>query len=371
MPRQEVRDAVLKPAIDENLPPIVDVTLAQWIGIYDTLSRKPYLNERDVFALTGHYKDYEEEGEPTYRARLDDDSCRVTREVALTEICDIDSVLGIVRGHFPIQDDATMKYYMLHDSRYTFTSNVHLPPVLLRDGDMEEVSSLCMASIPFTHKFTQQIHLHKLPNTRFASIGEFKVFIFLPELRHEHHRKEHNAAANYIGEHHLKCLYNKAVLPAAIEVVAIDVRRQWPAEYGNEMFRAAPDVGAAGGNLQESGREVHGVDVNNWIDAIRRNVDGNNELAFARGFFFLVEGKGFKYRAGIQHAPPEGPLANEGMFEMPLPYHSKLIIQIVTLVYATDARWSSLRRWGCSHDSNTDVTCRLHAAPVPPQHMVS
>ncbi|KAG9085041.1 hypothetical protein FRC06_003758 [Ceratobasidium sp. 370] len=298
MPNSTARHngARLKPHIDSNLAPVEPLSIAAWNELFDDLSLKVDLVERDLFALTGRY--FDEEEELYRRAALDTDSCKLYRGISVQAECDIDSIIGVITGDFPIANEATFNYFMLPDVRYTLKSNLHVPGVRVHNGDDEEVL------------------IHRTPNARFGEIGDrFLVRIFFPGLRDE---TKEQTEPNYVGEGPLQLFYDSAVQPATVEVIPEGLRRQWPSRYTDEKFRASSHlrqtVGAqvsGGARYQHSGREVHGEYLNNWVAAIRDRVAGDHEVAFAAGFFFVVEGRGLKHKYASNHEPPLGPLADE------------------------------------------------------------
>lgn len=127
--------AVIKPALDENLPPIKDFNLRQWNLKFQELTAEPDLIRRDIFALTGHYTS--DNDHQVYRARLDDDTCKLVGG-AISQSCDIDSVIGVVQGHFPIANQATFKYYMLPSFTHTLEANLHIPGVRVYGQDEDD-----------------------------------------------------------------------------------------------------------------------------------------------------------------------------------------------------------------------------------------
>lgn len=145
----------------------------------------------------------------------------------------------------------------------------------------------------------------------------FIVRIALPELRHE--AKEYNSP-NYIGEGRLRLFYDRAIQPAAVEILPDNLVRLWPPNFDNEMFRAgnfARDVVDPADRRrlpQHTSRDVHAQYLNPWLDAIRRRVAEDPLLDFARGFLLLVEGKGTKNRDGVSHRPPAEDLIDDGMW---------------------------------------------------------
>lgn len=149
----------------------------------------------------------------------------------------------------------------------------------------------------------------------------FLIRIFFPELRHE---LQETLAPNFVNEGRLKAFYDRAVHPAAIEIMPDDLVRAWPPTFEDEMFRATNAPRGREGVRpedrrklpQHTSRDVHAQYLNAWIDAIRRRVTEEHSLEFARGFFFLVEGKGTKNRDGIRHAPPTEDLVDEGMYSL-------------------------------------------------------
>ncbi|KAG8717072.1 hypothetical protein FRC08_008236 [Ceratobasidium sp. 394] len=290
-----------KPLLDDNLGRIVPHSFPDWNGRFDrTAQRGDGLRARDQFALTGQYK--LENAAPNHRglrAGLDMESCRIPRDMYLTTVCDIDSVIGIVAGDFPIDLAATFTYYMLPDVKHTLSADLHISPVRVRDE----------------HQNEDLILPHKIPNARFGTLGRLVVRLALPALVGEDGRARMKQP-NYVGERYLRLLYDRAIQPATMTTLPEDVRRQWPQRYSNEMFRAAPHRGpaaeAGGRQPQQTGREVHGHDFNAWITEIRRRIAGDAQLAFAVGFLLMVEGKGLKNVNGSAHPTPENPLADAG-----------------------------------------------------------
>ncbi|EUC59165.1 hypothetical protein RSOL_299270, partial [Rhizoctonia solani AG-3 Rhs1AP] len=291
--------------VDRRLPTIKAMTLRQWNDIYRDLSGDALA--RNTFALTGHYT-CPEDGQ-RYRAKIDTSSCSITRHQELSQICDIDSVIGIIRGEFPLKPRRTLRYYMLASPTHTLTSNLHIPELTIHDenGDEEEVA------------------LHRLPNARFAEMGEKELIrIVFPNARKEF---KHQSEPNCVPDRHMGLFYDKAVLPAAILTLPMEIRRTWPASYQDEKWRAGRGcLGNNNGNqaaparnhVQHSGREVHSEYLSDWLAAIRAKVDAEEDLAWARGFFFVMELRGVKNHNVSIHPPPEGPLLDEGKSHHPL-----------------------------------------------------
>lgn len=140
-PSMPVHQAIIKPRLDLDLPPIKDFSFRQWNGKFQELTTAEDRTARDVFALTGHYTSALD-GE-IYRARLDDDTCKL-REGRINQICDIDSVLGLVHDRFPVADHITFKYFMLPSLTHTLTTDLHLPGIHVFGQEPEDEVSLCM-----------------------------------------------------------------------------------------------------------------------------------------------------------------------------------------------------------------------------------
>jgi hypothetical protein len=135
-------DAVLKPLIDSNLPRIKYFSLRQWNARYQRLAAKDdNMAARDRFALTGHYTS-ETTGNEN-RAALDPNSCRLDflDSPLIQATCDVDSVIGIIKGDFPVRDEITFKYFMLASPTHTLNSDLHIPPVMLDHYGDREVGS--------------------------------------------------------------------------------------------------------------------------------------------------------------------------------------------------------------------------------------
>ncbi|KAG8735480.1 hypothetical protein FRC10_010467 [Ceratobasidium sp. 414] len=333
----------LKPGLDDNLGPIELHTLQDWNARFDEAERRDdeYLR-RDIFALTGQYNlDGTSSRNRKRRAGLDIQSCRIPADMYITTVCDIDSVIGIVAGSFPINDAATFMYYMLPDVKHTLSANLHVEPIKVRDENGDEIL----------------VPPHKLPNARLGTMNRLVVRIALPNLLNEPNRAA-KGQPNYIDESYLRLLYDHAIQPATMQTLSEDVRRQWPQRYSNEMFRAAPHLGqqgeahALGGRQpQQTGREVHGQDFNAWLADIRRRVDNDPKLVFAQGFLLMVEGKGLKNINLSAHAPPEAPLADGGV--------SPVILHAVLFSHHSRAS-SFLNQDGNLFDANNPRTTAIN-----------
>ncbi|KAG8728802.1 hypothetical protein FRC10_004563, partial [Ceratobasidium sp. 414] len=281
-------------AIDRRLPDIEDVSLGQWYDIWHRLHSQGRLVDRNVFALTGHYTDPATGAKRG--ARLEPGLHALRDSHVVSQFCDIDSIIGLVRERFPIKDDATFKYFMLLSPTHSLTENLHIPPVTYRDADGNV-------------KLPQSINLHAIPNTQFAEVdAQTLIRIFFPRL---------DKTESALKDSLMASLYDEAVQPAAMQRIPEELRGNWPANYPNETWRAqnvraTTDEGqVATGARQRTGREVHGAYVNPWIECIRELVDTKAALAWARGFFFGVELRGIKKREESMHQAPEDPLEDD------------------------------------------------------------
>ncbi|KAG8704322.1 hypothetical protein FRC08_002293 [Ceratobasidium sp. 394] len=296
--RAEQVAAVRPKTIDTDLPNMIPHSFDDWNNRFDHLEGHGDDNRnRDIFALTGNYT----RGGQRYRAALDIDRYELGYDIDISALCDIDSVLGIVTGQFPISPRATFMYYMLADIKFTLSTNLHLPTIEVLDGAEKK-----------------ETEIHHIPNARFGEIGRLLVRIFFP-ARYDPEQRKTKASPNYVGNGLLQTFYDRAVRPATTAVLPEELRRQWPARFNDELFRAGPHRREAGearvrGRVmhQQTGREVHGQYFNEWLTDIRQRIDEDHELAFARGFFLLVEGKGLKNTNLSSHDPPEAKLADEG-----------------------------------------------------------
>jgi hypothetical protein len=133
----------IKPQLDHNLPPVVPHSLKDWNARFLSMVNARDMYERDAFALTGRYRD-PTEPDAVYRAKIDLDTCKLRSGMRISQVCDIDSVLGLVMGRFPIAQMATFKYYMLPSVIHTLTSNLHLPLEQLPDQYERETVSPAM-----------------------------------------------------------------------------------------------------------------------------------------------------------------------------------------------------------------------------------
>jgi hypothetical protein len=133
--------------IDKNLPPLHRLSLGDWIAIWRSLANSNNSRDRDIFALTGHFTD-PDTGERR-RAEIDLSTSRPRDSHVLHQVCDIDSVIGIVLDDLPILPGAIVKYYMLQSVTHTLDADLHIPPVLVRATDgSSEVSGKELDSPP-------------------------------------------------------------------------------------------------------------------------------------------------------------------------------------------------------------------------------
>ena len=135
-------EPVLKPLIDNDLPLIKYFDFIQWNVKHRNLAgNDDSMAARDRFALTGHYTS--ETTGTRCRAAIDPNSCKLQLLGGgyFDITCDVDSVIGIVMGAFPIREEITFKYYMLASPTHTLNSNLHIPPVKLDEHGDEEVGS--------------------------------------------------------------------------------------------------------------------------------------------------------------------------------------------------------------------------------------
>ncbi|KAG9079473.1 hypothetical protein FRC06_007705, partial [Ceratobasidium sp. 370] len=270
--------------IDRELPEITDVSLGQWLEIWQNLHSRGRLRDRNVFGLTGHYTDSGTGAKR--RARLEP-WLHTLQGHHISQFCDIDSIIGLVYNQFPTKNDATLKYFMLLSPMHALNENLHIPPVTYTDADGN----------------LQSVHLHTIPNTRFAEMDpQTLIRIFFPRLD-----KRQSALKDSL----MASLYDGAAQPAAMECIPEELRGNWPASYPNETWRAqnvratTGDGQTATGARQYTGREVHSPYLNPWIGRIRELVDAKVELAWARSFFFGVELRGMKKREESMHQAPE------------------------------------------------------------------
>lgn len=130
---------LFRPQLDADLPPVRNVTLAEWNDEFDSRSGPIRRAARDIFALTGRFTD--EDG-VEYRARFDVDKCMMDRNMKIHQGSDIDSVIGILPDTLPVKPDANFEYFMCPDVKYTLDSNLHIPGVRVPNQGMEEEVSV-------------------------------------------------------------------------------------------------------------------------------------------------------------------------------------------------------------------------------------
>ncbi|KAG8736723.1 hypothetical protein FRC10_009032 [Ceratobasidium sp. 414] len=274
----------LRKPIDKDLPDPTRCSLGQWCGTWNRLKDAGSRQQRDRFALTGHYMD-PTTGRAT-RSRMDFHDHRIPDHIAPTQISDIDSVIGIVKDYFPIAPGVVLKYFMLLSPKHTLDADLHLPPIAVQDE----------------HGPDKFVDAHRIPNGRFLEMEpQALIRIFFPRLDHA------AGASNCLNEGNLRLLYDGAVYPAAIDKLPRELTGNWPGVWDDEMFRAGGngEAGARGRQVQHTGRDVHSAYLNDFVARMRELVEAKEELEWARSFFFVVEMRGLKTKDGSMHTPPD------------------------------------------------------------------
>ncbi|KAG8684727.1 hypothetical protein FRC11_011670, partial [Ceratobasidium sp. 423] len=291
--------------IDTELPGIILHDLGEWNERFDNLQDGEGNGTRkaDTFAITGVYV----QGQERYRAGIDFERHRITRDsgIDLIESCDIDSVIAVILGDLPISPRANFCYFMLADPTFTLTENLHIPPIdLIREPG----------------RVAEKVKVHHIPNARFGKMGRFLILIFFPALYDDEDRNE-SESPNVVTDEYMALFYNLAVRVATNNVIPEDLRNQWAAAYDDELFRTGPlrnpnDLDERRQRLARlarlhTERIVHGHLFNRWLQEIKRLCAALPELAFARGFFLLIDGKGFKENNLSSHHAPVHPLVDD------------------------------------------------------------
>jgi hypothetical protein len=114
--------ATFKPQIDDNLPPCVPHSLTGFNRRYHSMDDE---EAALIFALTGHYHDKDTRAKA--RAELNLANQAVRWHMNVQQVCDIDSVVGILWNNIPVQDAALFSYHLLNDVRYCLSSDLHIP----------------------------------------------------------------------------------------------------------------------------------------------------------------------------------------------------------------------------------------------------
>ncbi|KAG9098673.1 hypothetical protein FRC06_006083 [Ceratobasidium sp. 370] len=299
-------------SVDNNLPPLERVSLDAWCSLWERLNTPGNRDSRDALGLTGHFRN---PAGQMRRAQLDFSSHRVRERHALDQLCDIDSVIGVVQHQFPILGRAVLKYFMLHSVTHTLDSDLHIPPVSVVDENGYDKASIpnpfLLASLSRSAdppRVLKDVYPHMVPNTRFIEMEPRAIIrVFFPLAPRNPSRTN-----NCLVEENMRQLYDLAVRPAATETLPHELHFNWPATYDDEKFRAenpgrTGDAGegrTGGRTLQQSGRDVHAEYLNAWVDRIRELVDGVPDLKWARSLFFVVEMRGMKNREVSIHEPP-------------------------------------------------------------------
>ncbi|KAG8722659.1 hypothetical protein FRC08_014404 [Ceratobasidium sp. 394] len=283
--------------VDKNLPRLKRLSLDEWCETWTRLNSLAQRESRDIFALTGHFTDVDGQRR---RAQLDLSSHRAREHHRMHQHCDIDSVIGVVLGDFPILEGAVLKYFMLHNVTHTLDSDLHIPPVTVVDEDGRD----------------KRVFPHMVPNMRFIEMEPRAIIrAFFPLASRNSNQN------NCLNEGQMRELYDLAVRPAATETLPHELHFNWPATYDDEKFRAensgragAGDAGegrVGGRTAQQSGRDIHVEYLNAWVARIRDLVNGSPHLGWARSFFFVVEMRGLKNNEVSIHAAEEEPAVDD------------------------------------------------------------
>ncbi|KAG8701565.1 hypothetical protein FRC08_004019, partial [Ceratobasidium sp. 394] len=281
-------------SVDLNLPPIVPHNIWRWVKRFDEL-RGDCTSEEDeakacAFALTGHYHDQDLDQDA--RARLDFSDRAIRPDILIHQICDIDSVIGILTDEFPVQDGAVFEYHLINDVSYCLHGSLHIPGWL--DPDTRGTTN-------------DLLEYHRIPHAVFGTMdnGRTTIRIFLPRVARE------QDDVVFLTKDFLEPFYDLAVKPAANDVLSDHYIRTWPPDYAAEEARAARRTGKP----QFSGKSLLGVHLRALLPKILEKVDESQELVFARECFWMVEMKGMK--AGTAHPPPRQPTldANDNLVD--------------------------------------------------------
>ncbi|QRW11070.1 DEAD (Asp-Glu-Ala-Asp) box polypeptide 58 [Ceratobasidium sp. AG-Ba] len=280
--------------IDLNLPTAVPCSMREWIQNWTRFHKSNDMQARDRFGLTGHY--LEANGE-RLRARLSFENNRVLPGTLVTQVTDVDSMIAVVKDHFPFKEHTKLEYFPLYSPKHALDSDLHLPRVMIQDKHGEPLS----------------LHPHQVPSARFLEANRnMLVRIHFPRL------ERGSGASKCLNQKEHEQLYDLAFRPAAEEVVDFELNGTWPARYADELFRAE-DVrsqreagehitdGGRGRRVQQSALAVHSKDLDEWIARVREIVDNQPELAWARSFFFVIQMRGLKHDPESMHMPPTEP----------------------------------------------------------------
>ncbi|KAF8735624.1 hypothetical protein RHS02_06446, partial [Rhizoctonia solani] len=260
--------------------------------MYDSAAeRDSGLRSRDVFAVTSWFEDTKN-SDTMRRGAFDSATCLLEPGMMLEQECNVDSMVTVMPENILIKNNVNLEYYMLPDIRFTLSSSYHIPGVKVQDGAHE-----------------REVLIHKIPNARFAQVGRMLLRIFFPGLL-ENDTLGRQRNKNYVPAGFLEPFYDLAVGPAAKAVIPDQHLRVLPGIYASEEFRARLDDREEDHQngpkpLQQSAKAIPGAFVRRWIDGIRGKVDGEPELDWARGFFFVMEGKDLKTDPISRHFAPE------------------------------------------------------------------
>ncbi|KAG9088288.1 hypothetical protein FRC06_002111, partial [Ceratobasidium sp. 370] len=320
--------AQLKPALDDNLPPVVSHTLREWVNRWVPI-RGTMDGHR--FALTGHYVD---EHNVHRRAAIDFARSAILHSATVDQICDFDSVIGILRDDFPIQEDVVFDYHVLNDSRYCLSSDLHIP------------------GWPDPRGGNNLLPFHKIPHAVFGTLdnNQTVIRVFFP------HAVDDVEGCVFLDAPMLEPFYNLAVLPAVRQHAPAHYSRTWPPSYEAEATRAANKSGRP----QFSGKQLRGAHVKQMIPTIITKVNQSQHLKFASGCFWMVEMKGLKNSSA--HPPPEEPLADdEGQMREGAAQHPRTLALAAVL---RNWEWVTFEAGDWYLDIATTVSVTLPGVPM-------
>ncbi|QRV74549.1 hypothetical protein RhiJN_02564 [Ceratobasidium sp. AG-Ba] len=288
---EEFPSTGLRKAVDMNLPMAEPNSLREWCAEWRRLNAIN-TDRRDEFALKGVYTNCDGDQR---RACIDFENNRVPPEMVPSQTADVDSVIMIVKDKFAFAPGLNLRYFMLQSESHTLYDDLHIPPVKVEDE----------------HGESMHVFPHKVPNARFMEADpHMTIRICFPRLRRAAGR-----SVTVTHEEHAQ-LYDMALLPAAQATVPVELVGCWLHDTASEYYRAedvrnereAEGTHSAiprGRRVQQTGRSVHSDYLNTLVAEMRKIVNKEPKLAWARSFFFVIEMRGLKDQPGSMHLPPE------------------------------------------------------------------
>ncbi|KAG8755502.1 hypothetical protein FRC11_005982 [Ceratobasidium sp. 423] len=267
---------VLQPKLDEDLPPIVDMDLGEFVEKYYALARMSSdcmtwnYGEHTELALTGTFEDMLLQ---KHRVRLIHGTNKIQPE-EIDQTADIDSVIGwVFEGDtIPLLPGHSIFFYVLNNPDYTLKTSLHMDPYIFRDDEGNETG--------------QVAHYHNIPNMYIGHIGGANVptiiiRAFMPEMIRGKRTHGPSTCAPSI----VKVFYDEALYCAVLEVLPRELHPNWPSCYIDDDWRSR----RANGQVSHASHGVLQKYAQPLFQAIYRHINTKPELRCAKNMFLQFQ----------------------------------------------------------------------------------